>query len=72
MWQETPRIRIRLTSPELCSIDAQFKQAKNYYDLYSNIRRAVFNILDDNIDDALKVLNDPMLGNHKRCSTKSQ
>ena len=43
------------------SIDAQFKWAKNYYNLYSNIHRAVFNILDENIDDALKVSNDPML-----------
>jgi hypothetical protein len=43
------------------SIDAQFKRAKKYYNLYLNIHRAVFNILDDNIDDAFKVLNDPML-----------
>ncbi len=43
------------------SIDAQFKCAKNYYDSYLNIRRAVFNILDDNIDDAFKVSNDPAL-----------
>jgi hypothetical protein len=43
------------------TIDAQFKRAKNYYDSYLNIRRAVFNILDDNIDDAFKVSNDPAL-----------
>ena len=43
------------------SIDAQFKRAKNYYDLYLNIRRAVFNILDVNIDNAFKVTNNPML-----------
>jgi hypothetical protein len=43
------------------SIDAQFKRAKKYYNLYLNIHRAVFNILDDNIDYAFKVLNDPML-----------
>ena len=43
------------------SIDAQFKRAKNYYKLYLNIRQAVFNVLDDNIDDAFKVSNDPML-----------
>ena len=43
------------------TIDAQFKRAKNYYESYLNIRRAVFNILDDNIDDAFKVSNDPML-----------
>jgi hypothetical protein len=43
------------------TIDAQFKRAKNYYILYLNIRRAVFNILDDNINDAFKVSNDPVL-----------
>ncbi len=43
------------------SIDAQFKRAKHYYDSYLNIRRGVFNILDDNIDDAFKVSNNPML-----------
>ena len=42
-------------------IDAQFKRAKNYCESYLNIRRAVFNILDDNIDDAFKVSDDPML-----------
>jgi hypothetical protein len=40
---------------------AQFKRAKTYYELYLNIRQAVFNILDDNIDDVFKVSNDPML-----------
>ena len=29
------------------SINAKFKQAKNYYDSYLNICQAVFNILDD-------------------------
>ena len=43
------------------TIDAQFKRTKNYYDSYLNICRAVFNILDDNIDDAFKVSNDPAL-----------
>ena len=43
------------------SIDAQFKCAKNYYDSYLNIRRAEFNIHDDNIDDAFKVSNNPAL-----------
>ena len=43
------------------TIDAQFKRAKNYYDSYLNICRAVFNIFDDNIDDAFKVSNDPAL-----------
>jgi hypothetical protein len=44
------------------SIDAQFKRAKNYYKLYLNILWAVLNILHDNIDNAFKVSNDPMLG----------
>ena len=43
------------------SIYVQFKQAKSYYDLYLNIRQAVFNILGDNIDDAFKVSNNQML-----------
>ncbi len=43
------------------SIDAQFKRSKNYYKLYLNICRVVFNVLNDNIDDAFKALNDPML-----------
>jgi hypothetical protein len=43
------------------TIDAQFKRAKNYYEFYMNICRAVFNCLDDNIEDAFKVSNDPML-----------
>jgi hypothetical protein len=43
------------------SINGQFKQAKHYYDSYLNIRQVVFNILDDNIDNAFKVSNAPML-----------
>jgi hypothetical protein len=43
------------------SINAQFKRAKNYYKSYLNLLRAVFNVLDNNIDDAFKVSNDPML-----------
>ena len=48
-----------ITRAAQATIDAQFKRAKNYYDSYFNIRRAVFNILDDNIDDAFS--NDPAL-----------
>ncbi len=33
----------------------------NYYESYLNIQRAIFNILDDNIDDAFKVSDNPML-----------
>ena len=43
------------------SFNAQFKRVKNCYDSYLNIRRAVFNILDDNIDHAFKVSNNPIL-----------
>jgi hypothetical protein len=48
-----------ITRAAQATIDAQFKRAKNYYDSYFNIHRAVFNILDDNIDDAFS--NDPAL-----------
>jgi hypothetical protein len=43
------------------TIDVQFKRAKNYYESYLNIRRAAFNIVDDNIDDAFKVSDNPLL-----------
>ena len=46
---------------EQATIDATFKRAKNYWKSYMNIRRAVFNCLDDGIDDAFKVSNDPAL-----------
>jgi len=57
MYQDPPDIPQAAQS----SMDAQFKRAKTYYESYLNIRQAVFNILDDNIDDAFKVSNDPML-----------
>ena len=43
------------------TIDVSFKRGKNYWKSYMNIRRAVFNCLDDGIDDAFKVSNDPTL-----------
>ena len=43
------------------TIDARFKRGKNSWESYMNIRRAVFNCLDDGIDDAFKVSNDPAL-----------
>ena len=46
---------------EQATIDARFKHAKNYWELYQNIRRAVFNCLDDGVDDAFKVSNNPAL-----------
>jgi hypothetical protein len=55
LYQAQPTI----TRAAQATIDAQFKRAKNFYDSYFNIRRAVFNILDDNIDDAFS--NNPAL-----------
>ena len=46
---------------EQVTIDTSFKREKNYWKSYMNIRRAVFNCLDDGIDDAFKVSNDPAL-----------
>ena len=43
------------------TINAQFKRAMNYYESYLNIQWAIFNILDDNINDAFKVSDNPML-----------
>ena len=46
---------------EQTTINAQFKRAKNYYESYMNIHWAVFNYLNDNIDNAFKVSNDTAL-----------
>jgi hypothetical protein len=46
---------------EQTTINEQFKQAKKYRESYMNIQRAVFHCLDDNINDAYKVLNDSAL-----------
>jgi hypothetical protein len=43
------------------TINARFVQARNYWLLYQNIKQACFNMLNDNIDDAFKVSNSPML-----------
>ncbi len=43
------------------TIDATFLRACNYWLSYQNIKRACFNMLDDNIDDAFKVSNRPTL-----------
>ena len=42
-------------------IDSRFNREQNYWLSYLNIRRAVYNLLDDNIDDAFKVSNNPAL-----------
>jgi len=41
--------------------DMSFKRGENYWKSYMNIQRAVFNCLDDGINDAFKVSNDPAL-----------
>ena len=56
-YQSQPAIR----RAEQSTIDASFKRGGNYWKSYINIRRAVFNCLDDGIDDAFKVSNDPAL-----------
>ena len=43
------------------TIDARFVRSRNYWLSYQNIKRACFNMLDDNIDDAFKVSNSPTL-----------
>ena len=57
----TYHVQPTIARAEQATIDAQFRRANNYYESYLNVRRAVFNILDDNIDDAFKVSNDPAL-----------
>ena len=46
---------------EQATIDANFKRGKKYWKSYMNIQCAVFNCLDDGIDGAFKVSNDPAL-----------
>ena len=37
--------------------DARFKRAKKYWESYQNIQRAVFNCLNNGVNDAFKVSN---------------
>ena len=46
---------------EQATIDARFKRAKTYWGSYQNTRRVVFNCLDDGVNDAFKVSNNPAL-----------
>jgi len=46
---------------EQTTIDASFNRGKNYWKSYMNIQRAVFNCLDDGMNDAFKVSNNPAL-----------
>ena len=43
------------------TINPRFRRAQKYYESYMNICRAVFNCLNNGIDDAFKVLNIPAL-----------
>jgi hypothetical protein len=43
--------------PEQATIDDRFNRVCNYYLSYLNIRCASYNVLDNNIDDAFKVLD---------------
>jgi hypothetical protein len=46
---------------EQATIDGHFKRAKTYWESYQNTRRVVFNCLDDGVNDAFKVSNNPAL-----------
>jgi hypothetical protein len=61
MGEPTYQAQPAIGRAEQATIDASFKRGKNYWKSYMNIRRAVFNCLDDGIDDAFKVSNDPTL-----------
>jgi hypothetical protein len=47
-----------ITQAEQASINVCFSCARNYWLSYMNIQWAVYNVLDDNIDDAFKASND--------------
>ena len=49
-----------LSRATLATIDASYNRAKNYWQTYQNIKQACYNnMLDNNIDDAFKVSDDP-------------
>jgi hypothetical protein len=50
-----------LSRATLATIDASYNRAQNYWRTYLNIKRACYNMLDDTINDAFKVSNDPAL-----------
>jgi hypothetical protein len=50
-----------ITRAEQATINARFSRARNYWLSYMNIQWAVYNVLDDNINDIFKVSNDPNL-----------
>ncbi len=50
-----------LSRATLATIDASYNSARNYWRTYLNIKRACYNMLNDTIDDAFKVSNNPAL-----------
>ena len=58
--QQFPPLPV-LARATIATIDASFNRARNYWRSYENIKRACYNMLDDNIDDAFKVSNNPAL-----------
>ena len=50
-----------LSHAMLATFNASYNRAKNYWRTYQNIKQACYNMLDNNIDDAFKVSNDPAL-----------
>jgi hypothetical protein len=50
-----------ITQAEQATINACFSCARKYWLLYMNIQWALYNVLDDNINNAFKVSNDPNL-----------
>ena len=50
-----------LSRATLATIDARYTRARNYWRTYLNIKRACYNMLDDTVDNAFKVSNDPAL-----------
>jgi hypothetical protein len=59
--QPTYIVQPTIRCAEQATINVRFSWAKNYWLSYINIRRAVYNVLNDNIDNAFKVSNDPNL-----------
>ena len=54
-YQAQPAIR----RAEQATIDTRFKRTKKFWESYPNIQCAVFNCLDNGINDAFKVSNNP-------------
>ena len=50
-----------LARATIAMINASFNRACNYWRSYENIKRACYNMLDDHIDDAFKVSDNPAL-----------